>query len=117
MQNLLSSSLLTKNVNIKIYRTIILPGVLYGHKTWLLTLREECRLRVFKNRALRRIFGPNRDEVRGEWRRLHKEELYVLYSSPNIICMIKSRRLRRAGHVACMRERRGAYRVLVGRPE
>jgi hypothetical protein len=70
VQNLLSSSLLSKNVKIKIYRTIILPVVLYGCETWSLTLREECRLRVFENRVLRRIFGPKRDEVTGEWRRL-----------------------------------------------
>jgi hypothetical protein len=72
---------------------------------------------VFENRVLRRIFGPKRDEVTGEWRRLHNEELYDLYSSPNIIRVIKSRRMRWAGHVACMGEGRGAYRVLVGRPE
>jgi hypothetical protein len=83
----------------------------------LLTLREECRLRVFENRVLRRIFGPKRDEVTEEWRRLHNKELYALYSSPNIIRMIKSRILRWAGHVARMGERRGAYRDLVGKPE
>jgi hypothetical protein len=66
--------------------------------------------------VLRRIFGPKRDEVTGEWRRLHNKELYALYSSPNIIRVVKSRRLRWAGHVACMGERRGAYRVLVGQP-
>jgi hypothetical protein len=86
--------LLSKNVKIKIYRTIILPVVLYGYETWSLTLREECRLRVFENRVLRRIFGPKRDEVTGEWRRLHNKELYALYSSPNIIRVIKSRILR-----------------------
>jgi hypothetical protein len=80
-------------------------------------LREECRLRVFENRVLRRIFGPKRDEVTGEWRRLHNEELYALYSSPNIIRVIKSRRLRWAGHVARMLTSRGAYRVLLGNPE
>jgi hypothetical protein len=79
-------------------------------------LREECRLRVFENKVLRRIFGPKRDEVTGEWRRLHNKELYVLYSSPNIIRVMKSRRLRLAGHVARMGERRGAYRALVGKP-
>jgi hypothetical protein len=79
---------------IKVYRTIILPVVSYGCETWSFTLREECRLRVFGNKVLRRIFGPKRDEVTGEWRRLHNEELYALYSSPNIIRMIKSRRLR-----------------------
>jgi hypothetical protein len=80
-------------------------------------LREECRLRVFDSRVLRRIFGPKRDEVTREWRRLHNKELYALYSSPNIIRVIKSRLLRWAGHVARMGERRGAYRALVGKPE
>jgi hypothetical protein len=117
VQDLLSSSLLTKNTKIKIYRTIILPAVLYGRETWSLTLREEHRLRVFKNRVLRRIFGPKRDEVTGEWRRLHNEELYDLYSSPNIIRVIKSRRMRWAGHVASMGEGRGAYKILMWSPE
>jgi len=85
VQNLLSSSLLSKNLQMKIYRTIILPVVLYGCETWSLTLREECRLRVFENRVLRRIFRPKRDEVTGEWRKLHNEELNNLYSSPNIV--------------------------------
>ena len=80
-------------------------------------MREKCKLRVFENRVLRRIFGPKRDEVTGEWRRLHNEELYALYSSPNIIWVYKLRRLRWARHVSCMWERRGAYRVLVGKPE
>jgi hypothetical protein len=71
-------------------------------------LREECRLRVFENRVLRRIFGPKRDEVTGEWRRLHNEALYALYSSPNIIRVIKSRKVKLTGHIARMRERRGA---------
>jgi hypothetical protein len=91
--------------------------VLYGCEGWSLTFREECRLRVFENRVLRRIFGPKRDEVTGEWRRLHNKELYALYSSPNIIRVMKSRRLRCAGHVARMGERRGPCRVLVGKPE
>jgi hypothetical protein len=80
-------------------------------------LREEQRLRVFENRVLRRIFGPKRDEATVDWRRLHNEELNDLYSSPNIIRVIKSRRLRWTGHVARMGENRGAYRILVGRPE
>jgi len=113
----LSSSLLSKNLKIKIYRTIILPVVLYGCETWSLTLWEERRLRVFENRVLRRVFGPKRDEVTGEWRKLHNEELNNLYSSPNIVRVIKSRRMRWAGHVARMREGRGVHRVLVGRPE
>jgi hypothetical protein len=76
-----------------------MPVVLYGYETWSLTLREECRLRVFENKVLRRIFGPKRDEVTGEWRRLHNKELYALFSSPNIIQIIKSRRLRWSEHV------------------
>jgi hypothetical protein len=75
VQDLLSSSSLSTNINIKIYRTVILPFVLYGCETWSVTLREEHRLRVFENGVLRRIFGPKRDGVTGEWRRLHNEEL------------------------------------------
>ena len=86
-------------------------------ETWSLTLREERKLRVFENMVLRRILGPRRDEVTGEWRRLHNEELNDLYSSPNLVRVIKSRRMRWAGHVARMGEDRGVYRVLVGRPE
>jgi len=94
VQNLLSSSFLSKNLKIKIYRTIILPVVLYGCETWSLILREECRVRVFENRVLRRIFGPKGDEVKREWSKLHNEELNDLYSSPNIFRVIKSRRIR-----------------------
>jgi hypothetical protein len=90
---------------------------LYGCESWSLTFREECRLRVFENKVLRRIFGPKRDEVTGEWRRLRNKVRYALYSSPNIIRVIKSRILRWAGHVARMGERGGAYRALVGKPE
>jgi len=89
--NLLSSSFQSKNSNIKIYRTIILPVVLYGCETWSLKLREERRLRVIKNGVLWRIFGPKRDEVTGEWRRLYNEELNDLYSSPIITRVIKSK--------------------------
>ena len=112
----MSSRLLSKNLKIKIYRTIILPVVLYGCETWSLTLREERKLRAFENMVLRRIFGPRRDEVTGECRRLHNEELNDLYSSPNIVRVIKSRRMRWAGHVARMGEERGGYRVLVRKP-
>ena len=117
MQNLLSSRLLSKNLKIKIYRTIILSIVLYGCETWSLTMREERKLRVFENMVLGRIFGPRRDEVTGEWRRLHNEELNDVSSSPNIVRVIKSRRMRWAGHVARMGEERGVYRILVGKPE
>jgi hypothetical protein len=104
-------------VKIKIYKTIILPVVLYGCKPLSLTLREEHRLRVFENRVLRRIFGPKRNEVTGGWRKLHNEELHGLYSSLGIVRMIKARRMRWAGHMACMGEVRGTYNILVGRPE
>ena len=90
---------------------------MYGCETWSLTLREERKLRVFENMVLSRIFGPRRDEVTGEWRRLHKEELNDLYCSPNIVRVMKSRRMKWAGHVARREEERGAYRVLVGKPE
>jgi len=113
----LSSRFLSKNLKIKVYRTIILPVVLYGCEAWLLTLREERKLRMFENMVLRRIFGPRRDKVTGEWRRLHKEELIDLYSSPNIVWVIKSRRMRWAVHVVRMGEERGVYRVLLEKPE
>ncbi|KAJ4435343.1 hypothetical protein ANN_17955 [Periplaneta americana] len=111
------TNLLSKNLKVRIYKTVILPVVLYGCETWTVTLREEHRLRVFENKVLRKIFGAKRDEVTGEWRKLHDTELHALYSSADIIRNIKSRRLRWAGHVARMGESRNAYRVLVGRPE
>ncbi|KAJ4434403.1 hypothetical protein ANN_22964, partial [Periplaneta americana] len=117
VEKLLSSSLLSKNLKVRIYKTVILPVVLYGCETWTLTLREEHRFRVFENKVLRKIFGTKRDDVTGEWRKLHNTELHALYSSPDVIRNIKSRRLRWAGLVARMGESRNAYRVLVGRPE
>ena len=99
------------------YRIVILPFVSYGCETRFLKLRDEHRLRIFENRMLRRIFGPKRDEVTGEWKRLNNEELYALYLSPNVIWVIKSRRLRWVGNLARMDARRGAYRILVGRPD
>jgi hypothetical protein len=109
VQNLLSSHI-SKNLKIKIHKTVILPFVLCGCKTWSLTLR------VFENRVLRKIFGPKMEEG-GSWRKFHNDELHSLYSSPNIVRVIKSRRMRWAGHVAHMGEGRDIYRVLVGRPE
>jgi hypothetical protein len=107
VQNILSSRLLSRNVKVKIYKAIILPVVLYGSETWPLTLREEHRLRVFENRVLKRIFGPKRDEVTGEWRKLHSEELHIICASPNI-----------ANEVAVhMGEERKVYKVSVGKTE
>ena len=105
----MSLSFLFIYINIKIYRTTILPVVLYGCEAWSLTLREERKLRLFENMVLRRIFGPRR--------RLHNEELNDLYSLLNIVRVIKSRRMRWAGHVARMGEKRGVYRFLLGKPE
>jgi len=111
------SSLLSKNIKNKIHRPIILPVVLCGCETWSLTLREESRLRMTENGVLRRIFEPKRYEATREWRKLHNEKLNDLYCSPNIFRVIKSRRMRWAGHVARMVERRGAFNVFLGRPE
>ena len=113
MQNVLSSSLLSRNIKINIYRTIILP-VLYGCETRSLVLREELTWKVLENRVPRRIFGL-KEEVTREWRKLHNEELNLI-SSSNIVRVIKSR-MRWTGHVARVGERRGVYRVLVGKPE
>jgi hypothetical protein len=106
-----------KNAKVRIYKTTILPVVLYGCGTWSLTLNEEHKLRVFENRVLRRIFGPKRDGVMGGGRKLHNEELHNLYSLPSIIRIIKTRRMRWEGHVALMGEKRNVYRLLVGNPE
>jgi hypothetical protein len=114
VQNLLSSSFVSKNLKIKIYKTITLPFVLYGCKTWSPTLREERRLRVFENR---RIFGPTRDKVTGEWRKIHNDGLNDLYCPPNYVRVMKSGRMRWAWHVARMGgEGRGVYWVLMGKP-
>jgi hypothetical protein len=112
-----SSCLFSRNIKGKIDKTMILPVALYGCETWLLTLREEHRLRVFENRALRKLYGPKRDGVKGELRNLHNGELHNLYSSPDIIRQIKSRRMRWVGHVARVGEGRNVYKVLVGKPE
>jgi hypothetical protein len=117
VQNLLSSRMLSRNVKIKMYKTIILRVVFYGCETWSLMLREEHRLRVFENRELRRIFGPKKDEVTGGWRKLQNEELHGLYSSPSIVRVIKARRMRWAGRMVHLGEVRGAYNILVGKPE
>jgi hypothetical protein len=114
VQNLLSYRLLSKNLKIKTYRTIISTVVLYGCETWSLTLREERKLRVFENRVLRKVFAPKRDEVTGERRKLHNEELNDLCSLPNFVRVVKSRRMSWAGHVARMGEDRRVHRVLVG---
>jgi hypothetical protein len=112
----LSSRLISKNLKIKIYKTVILPVVLCGCEIWSLTLGEEHRLRVFVNRVLRRIFGPKMEED-GSWRKLHNDELHSLYPSTNIVRVVKLRSMRWAGHVARMGEGRGVYRVLVGNSE
>jgi hypothetical protein len=104
-------------MKMRIYKTIILPVVLYVCGTWSLTLSEVHRPRVFENKVPRKIFGPKRDDVTGGWRKLHNEELPDLYSLPSIIRIIKSRRMRWAGHVARMGEKRNAYTLLVGNPE
>jgi len=103
--------MLSKNIKFKIYKIMILTVVFYGCETWSLTLREERRMRVFETRMMRRMFGPKRDKIPGEWRKLYKEELSDFYSSPNIVHVSKSRRLRWAGHVALMGER-----ILVVKP-
>jgi hypothetical protein len=113
----LSSRLLSGNIKIKIYKTVILPIVLYSCETWSLTLKELYKLRVCEKKVLRRICQSKREEVVGGWRRLHNEDLHNLYASPSIILVIKSTRMKCAGHVACMEEMRNAYNILVGKPE
>jgi hypothetical protein len=109
--------LLSKNLKIKIYRTIILPVVLYGCKTWSLILREERGLRVFENRVLRKVFGNKRDEVTREWRKLYNEEQNDLYSLPNIVWVVTLSRIRWARRVARMGAARRVHRLLVVKPE
>ena len=115
-ENLLSSSLLPTNIKTKIYRTIILPLVLYGCETWSLTLTEERRLRLFKNRVPRRLFESKRTEVTGEWRKLRGEEIIELNSSPNVVGVIRSGRMKWAGHVARMRREGRCIQSLDGNP-
>jgi hypothetical protein len=119
VQKLLSFRLLSKILVVKIiiYKTIILSVVVYGCETWSLPLKEEHRLRMFENRVLRRIFGPKRDEITRGWRKLHTVELHNMYPSPNVIIIMKSRRIRWAGHVIRMVDKRNAYRIFVGKPE
>ena len=109
----MSCRLLSKKLKVNTYKTVILPVLLYGCETWPLTLREEHRLRVFENKVLRKIFWAKKDEITGEWRKLHNAELHALYSSPNTIRSLKSRRLRWAR----IEQSRNSYRVLVGKPE
>jgi hypothetical protein len=117
VQNLLSSHLLSKNLRIRIYKTLMLPMVLYRCETWSLALREEHRLGVFENRVLRGIFGLKRDGVTGGWRKLHNEELHNLHSSPSIIRINKSRRMWWVEYTARMGEKKTAYRLLVRKPD
>jgi hypothetical protein len=105
------------NSYVLVFRTVCLKVHFAAVTSWSLTLREERRLREFDDRVLRRVFGPKRDEVTGEWRELHNEELNDLYSLPNIVRVVKSRKMRWAGHVARMGEERGVHRVLVGKHE
>jgi hypothetical protein len=114
VHSLLSSRLLSRNVKVKIYRTIVLPVVLYGCETGSLTLREEHKLRVSGNRVLRGIFGPKGDEVTGQRRKLHNGELHNLYSSPGVFRQMKQRWVE---HVARRGEGRNVYRVLEGKPK
>jgi hypothetical protein len=98
---------LSRNVKVKIYKTMIVPVVLYGHETWSLILREEHRLKVFEKRVLKGIFGPKRDKVKGEWRKLHSRTPHNMYSSPHVIRQIKSRRMWWRGGGKCHAWERG----------
>jgi len=113
----MSSHLLSKNIKMKIWRTIISPILSSWCETWSLTLGAGHRLRVFENRVTRNIFWPRRDEITGNWRKLHDEDLHGLYYLPNNIWVIKSRIMSRVGHVVCIGKRRDAHMVLVGKPE
>jgi hypothetical protein len=115
VQNIWSSSLLSENIKITIYRTTILPVVLYGCETWLLTLMEECRLRVSENRVLTKMLGTKRNDVTGDWRRLHNAKLNDLYLSTNTIRVIKKNVM--GGIRSTYGERRGANRVWWGDPK
>jgi hypothetical protein len=108
---------LSKKAKIKRYKTIILFVVLYGCITWSLTLREKHRLKVFESRVLRRIFGSKMDKIIGRWRKLHNDEFHNLYCSPDTTRMIKSRRIRGAGHIERIGQKRNSYRILVVKPE
>jgi len=114
VQKLLTSRLISRKLKLKIYRTAILPD---GCESWSTTLADEHKLRVFESKVLRKIYGPKRDEMTGEWRRLHNEEQQGLYDSPDVVKIMKSRRLRWAGHVARMGKKRRLYSILVGRPD
>jgi hypothetical protein len=116
VQSFLSSFPLYKNLEIKVYKIIILPVVLHGCETWSVILREEYSLKVSENRVLRRIFGPKWEEVAGSWRRLHNEELHNLYTPPHIIRVIKSRTMKWEEDLTRMGRMRNAYSILVGKP-
>ena len=109
--------MISRKLKLKIYRTVILPVILHGCESWSTTLADEQKLRVFENKVLRKIYGPKRDEMTGEWRRLHNEELHGLYDSPDVVRIMKSRRLRWSDHVARMREKRRLYSIVVRKPE
>jgi hypothetical protein len=113
----LSFLLPSQNIKIRTHETIILPAVVYGCETSSLTSREEHRLRVFEKRVLRRIFGPEREDVKRGLRKLHNEEFHDLYSSPNNIRLLKLKKMRWEDHVARMVETRNAYRVSAKKPE